>query len=135
MYGSLHERYHFYYCPTQENLPARSSTTPQQIASHSAHRLRTAALSPLNIIQSRIGHHPVTPTSPLLLHTPGPAYLLEDVKKLSLGEEQGELEVRRQLFPDKMDARTVNPRYHNSSKHDLESLAGKKANRSRLRRL
>lgn len=126
--------------PTQENFPPGPSSTPQRAALHSTYRLTTAALSPLNLVQSRIDHHTNTPTSPssALLRTPGPAYLLEDVKKLSLDEEGGEIEVRRQLFPEQLDSsevRTATPCGYNLSKHDLESVVGKKTNRIRLRRL
>lgn len=126
--------------PTQENFPPGPSSTPQRAALHSTYRLTTAALSPLNLVQSRIDHHTNTPTSPssALLRTPGPAYLLEDVKKLSLDEEGGEIEVRRQLFPEQLDSlevRTATPCGYNLSKHDFESVVGKKTNRIRLRRL
>ena len=123
--------------PTQENVPPGTSISPQRATLHSTHRFRTTALSPLSVIQSRIAHLVNTPTSPssALLRTPGPAYLLEDVKKLSLDEEGGETEVRRQLFPEQLDsteARTTTPQ---GCKHDLEGLVGKKSNRVRLRRL
>ena len=141
---------------SKENYPppnSRDSGTPQQVLS----RHMTGGQSPLNVIQPKSGSrshshrtsraHSAIVTSPSG-QTPCPAYLLENVKKLSL--DDGTAEVRRCLFPmadlspttrslkNVASRATWNQRSHTNyhkccTKSEL--MAGKKTNRSRLRRL
>ena len=94
----------------------------------------TVAASPLNVIQPRSGRRPSIPSSPSTLHTPGPLYLLEDVKKLNINEVGGN-EVRRCLFPDGGGGASPSAKPQKSHKLESESLIGRRANKSRLRRL
>lgn len=142
---------------SKENFPPslRNNSTPhaQQPSFVSSHQM-TIAPSPLNVIQPRSSNSSgrqrqrqtsaptqlASPPQQSSDQTPCPAYLLEDVGKLSL--DDGVVEVRRCLFPTaeispthKSLTRTLwNQRNaYKSAKGDL--MAGKKANRSRLRRL
>ena len=80
---------------------------------------------------------PTFPSPACLEHTPDPLYLIEEVKGLSISEEN-EKEVRRQLFPNSMSSAVDSlGRSHSPvlCLHQPETLVGRKANRSRLRRL
>lgn len=106
--------------------------TPQG-SSQSAARHMTPAASPLLSIQPCSTRLP-SPSSPLTPSclTPGPAYLLENVKKLSLAESD-ETAVRRCLFPAPNETHTRTP--HHSHKHSSQVVAGRRENKNRLRRL
>ena len=163
------------YQQSKENYPLpvlRDNGTPQQppISSSTAFvatsRQMTVGQSPLNVIQPRTDlnqssgrrqtHTTTTPshvapsphTQQGLGQTPCPAYLLEDIQKLSL--DDGVTEVRRCLFPvaeispiqpnhkgthTARQAWTSQQRNGYKSAAKGELMAGKKANRSRLRRL
>lgn len=80
---------------------------------------------------------PTIPSPACLEHTPDPLYLLEGVKRLSISEENDK-EVRRQLFPHSTSLTGDSLGMSHSpvlSLHQPETLVGRKANRSRLRRL
>ena len=150
--------------PSQrDNGTPQQPPTSSVIATTS--RQMTIGQSPLNVIQPRTslnrssGHrqtHTMTSshvassphTQQGLGQTPCPTYLLEDVRKLSL--DDGVAEVRRCLFP----VAEVSPIHNHKGSHTAarqawtlqqrngyksgtkcELMAGKKANRSRLRRL
>ena len=159
----------------QQPPPPTSSSSSSTAGFGPPSRQMTVGQSPLNIIQPRTGinqtsgsrrqTHTTTPShvahSPAHTRqgsgqTPCPAYLLEDVQKLSL--EDGVAEVRRCLFPATVVE--VSPISHGhkgahsaaagvrqawttsqqrngykSAATKGELMAGKKTNRSRLRRL
>ena len=130
----------------QENY-VPSTHTPQgtqrpQSSQRSATRQMTIAQSPLNVIQPksvRRGSFTMSPARSLN-YTPGPAYLLEDVKRLTIDKGgSAAIDVRRQLLFSDLEAPSpqVRPsRLQNLvSRHDSETTVGKKANKSRLRRL
>ena len=145
---------------SKENYPTSTTTTtvrdngtPQQTSMTSSRHM-TVGQSPLNVIQpksssrtsnQRRSSSVVQPTlsSPATAgQTPCPSYLVENVKKLSL--DDGTAEVRRCLFPmaDLSPTRgykgtrtSWNQRSHHKSGGKGELMAGKKTNRSRLRRL
>ena len=164
------------YQQSKENYPPpalRDNGTPQPppISSSAAaflatSRQMTVGQSPLNVIQPRTNlnqssgrqqtHATTTPshvapsphTQQGLGQTPCPAYLLEDIQKLSL--DDGVTEVRRCLFPvaeispiqpnhkgthTTRQAWTPQQRNGYKSATKGELMAGKKVNRSRLRRL
>ena len=147
---------------SKENFPPpalRDNGTPQQQTSFIPSRHMTVGQSPLNVIQPKSAHRNsnrrtiVPPTSghtqsylSPLNETPCPAYLLENVKKLSLEDGVADLEVRRCLFPmtdvspshnyrNLGPGRTWNTRNSHKCSAKGELTAGKKANRNRLRRL
>lgn len=121
----------------QENL-SRALSTPQQSLS----RPMTVAASPLSVIQLKSQRRnslpsPSSHTSTPQTHayTPGPVFLLE---KLSIHEdEENSNTVRRRLFPNmnSLETNDLLPQNSMPSRYDSESLAGRKANKSRLRRL
>ena len=162
------------YQQSKENYPPpllRDNGTPQQPPTSSSafvatSRQMTVGQSPLNVIQPRTDlnqssgqrqtHTTTTPSHAVpsprtqqgLGQTPCPAYLLEDIQKLSL--DDGVAEVRRCLFPvaeispiqpnhkgthTVRQAWTSQQRNGHRSATKGELMAGKKANRSRLRRL
>ena len=144
---------------SKENFPLpalRDNGTPQQQTPFIPSRHMTVGQSPLNVIQPKFSHRKsnrrtnpaptpghTRPSLSPLNETPCPAHLLENVQKLSLEDGVGDLEVRRCLFPvadvspshnhRNLAGRTWNQRNKCSTKGEL--MAGKKANRNRLRRL
>ena len=148
---------------SKENYPPPTlleNGTPQQQASFVPSRHMTVGQSPLNIIQPKSSHRnsnqrtnpPAPPTSGHtqsslsprgLGETPCPAYLLENVQKLSL--DDGVAEVRRCLFPTAEISPThihrnlARPAWNQRNSYKCctkgELMAGKKSNRCRLRRL
>ena len=100
----------------------RSSTPPITIQHSMLHRQNSM---------------PTIPSSACLEHTPDPLHLVEEVKGLSINEKN-ENEVRRQLFPNLMSSTAGGlGRSHSPilCLHQPETFVGRKANRSRLRRL
>lgn len=144
------------YQTSKENFPPsslRDNGTPQQTVTYASLRHMTTGLSPLNVIQLKssdrnTNHRTNAMPSPTQTsgQTPCPAYLLETVQRLSL--EDNTAEVRRCLFPiadstpphhthRNMPARPAwgqRNNYKCCTKGEL-IMAGKKTNRSRLRRL
>ena len=152
---------------TPQQPPTTSSLSSAGFVTTS--RQMTVGQSPLNVIQPRTslnqnsGQRQTQTTTPShvapspahtqqsLGQTPCPAYLLEDVQKLSL--EDGVAEVRRCLFPTVTEVSPVHHTHkgthtvvrqawtsqqrngYKSTATKGELMAGKKANRSRLRRL
>ena len=141
---------------SKENFPPpglRDNDTPQQTSFVSSRHM-TVGPSPLNIIQpktsiSRSNHHGISSQASLSPpqqgsgQTPCPVYLLENVRKLSIDEDT--VEVRRCLFPmgespPSHSHRSVATRQTWNQRTNYkcctkELMAGKKTNRSRLRRL
>lgn len=134
----------------QENY-RHSTVTPQRSAVTRHHS--TPLLSPLNVMNTRDSRslpRPQPPASPSFLHnqyTPGPAFsvMVDHVGKLNIDGQDDN--IRRCLFPTtdspsvgQKDGRLSNVRsLPIPPKHDLKPstgwLVGKKANKSRLRRL
>lgn len=102
---------------------------------------RQRSSTPPIITQHSVLHRqssmPTIPSPACLEHTPDRLFLVEEVRRLSISEET-DTEVRRQLFPNGMSSavdslgRTHSPVL---CLHQPETLVGRKANRSRLRRL